>query len=70
MNDLGLTFEAIALLSFFVLLLITTMFSIFIIYHWNAYGERKETNRAATYLYMCGIFLAFGGMMTALINIL
>lgn len=70
MNSAALSFEAIALLSFFVLLLVATIFSSFVIYHWNAYGEQKATNRAATYIYMCGVLLAFGGMMTALITIL
>ncbi len=70
MENAALSFDAIALLSFFVLLLITTIFSSFVIYHWNAYGEQKATNKAATYMYLCGVFLAFGGMMTALITIL
>jgi hypothetical protein len=70
MNSTALNFDTIALFAFFVLLLIATVFSIFIIYHWNAYGEHKATNSAATYIYICGVLLAFGGMMTALIAIL
>lgn len=66
----SISFDQLALLVFFVALLVATIHSCFLVYHWHAYGEHKRINSSATLIYLVGVCVCFGGMMSALIAIL
>ncbi len=55
------------LLVFLVLVGITVVYSTILIYHWQAYGTDRARHARATALYLFGVALALGGMVTAIL---
>ena len=56
-------------LAFLVIFLIFTVYSLFLLYHWYAYGIHKSTSTIATAIYFTGsviILFVMAGALVAL----
>jgi hypothetical protein len=50
----SIDFPALIQSMFFVLLLIFSIYGIFLAYHWYTFGESKNTSTIALAVYLCG----------------
>lgn len=66
---MSMDIERIITLIFLVAFLFFVVYSVFLVYHWHAFGLKRRVNTWATYIYLIGGVILFAIMGSVVLTL-